>query len=209
MLLILEELSEHRFLDCSFGLRREKFCDDAIKYVRKKVPSGMWAIEGDIRKCFDRFNYKRIISLIRKKYVSHQVFIDLFYKALKIKIVSVNSKIGTFQGSVLSPIFCNIYLHELDCFIDKSERLEKFRDGKTAITNPKFKALLSVSIKENEEARHIKKSKGKLEYWKFLHKLRVSKLKLAEKNNVNQVIFKGKNRKISYVRYADSFIIFV
>ena len=213
MAVILEELSEHRFLDCSFGFRRGRSCHDAITYIKRKVPSGMWAIEGDISKCFDRFNHKRIVSLIRKKYVSHQVFIDLLYKALKTRIISINSsfisKIGTPQGSVVSPILCNIYLHELDIFINESEKLEKFRSAKAAIANPKFKALLSVSKEEDEKANNIKRSKGKLKYWKFLHKLRVSKLKLAEKNNVNRVIFKGKNRRIAYVRYADDFIIFV
>ena len=213
MAVILEELSEHRFLDCSFGFRRGRSCHDAVTYIKRKVPSGMWAIEGDISKCFDRFNHKRIVSLIRKKYVSHQVFIDLLYKALKTRIISINSsfisKIGTPQGSVVSPILCNIYLHELDIFINESEKLEKFRSAKAAIANPKFKALLSVSKEEDEKANNIKRSKGKLKYWKFLHKLRVSKLKLAEKNNVNRVIFKGKNRRIAYVRYADDFIIFV
>ena len=126
---ILEELSEHRFLDCSFGFRRGRSCHDAIAFVKRKVPSGMWAIEGDISKCFDRFNHKRLVSLIRKKYVSHQVFIDLLYKALKTKIISINSsfinKLGTPQGSVVSPILCNIYLHELDIFINEKRYAEQ------------------------------------------------------------------------------------
>lgn len=168
MAVILEELSEHRFLDCSFGFRRGRSCHDAVTYVKRKVPSGMWAIEGDISKCFDRFNHKRIVSLIRKKYVSHQVFIDLLYKALKTRIISINSsfisKIGTPQGSVVSPILCNIYLHELDIFINESEKLEKFRSAKAATANPKFKALLSVSKEEDEKANNIKRSKGKLKY---------------------------------------------
>jgi len=210
---ILEELSEHRFLDCSFGFRRGRSCHDAITYIKKKVPSGMWAIEGDISKCFDRFNHKRIVSLIQKKYVSHQVFIDLIYKALKTRIISIDSsfinKIGTPQGSVVSPILCNIYLHELDVFINESEMLDKFRNAKSATANPKFKALLSVSKEENEKAESIRKSQGKLKYWKFFHKLRVTKLKFAERNNIPRVIFKGSNRRIAYVRYADDFVIFL
>ncbi|MGL5134430.1 MAG: cbb3-type cytochrome c oxidase subunit I [Planktothrix sp.] len=91
MAVILEELSEHRFDDCSFGSRRGRSAHNALTFIKKKVPSGMWAIEGDIRKCFDRFNHKRLVSLVKKKYVSEQVFIDLLYKALRAKIVSINS----------------------------------------------------------------------------------------------------------------------
>ena len=210
---ILEELSEHRFLDCSFGFRKGRSCHDAIAFVKKKVPSGMWAIEGDISKCFDRFNHKRLVSLIRKKYVSNQVFMDLLYKALKTKIISINSsfinKLGTPQGSVVSPILCNIYLHELDIFMNENVTLNKFQNSKTAAANPKFKALFSVTKEEALEAENIRKSKGKLKYWKFLHKRRVYMLKLAEEKNIPRTIFRGPNRRITYVRYADNFIIFV
>lgn len=213
MAIILEQTSEHHFLECSFGFRCGKSCHEAIAYIKKKVPSGMWAIEGDISKCFDRFNHKRIVSLICKKYVSHQVFIDLLYKALKVKIISLNgfftNKIGTPQGSVVSPILCNIYLHELDLFIMKNEKFTKFRMGKAATPNPKFTALMSLSKEEEIEALNVKKSKGKLKHWKFLHKIRVAKLKLAKEKNINRTLLRGKNRRLAYVRYADDFIIFV
>ena len=213
MAVILEELSEYRFSDSSFGFRKGKSCHDAIAYIKKKVPSGMWAIEGDISKCFDRFNHKRLVSLIRKKYVSQQVFIDLLFKALRNKTISINgsfiNKIGTSQGSVVSPILCNIYLNELDVFVNEGNRLKEFRVGKSTTANPSFKALLSVTKEEQVEAQNIRKTKGKLKAWKFLHKLRVSKLKVAEKKNISRSIFKGRNRRIAYVRYADDFIIFV
>jgi hypothetical protein len=151
--------------------------------------------------------------LIRKKYVSQQVFIDLIYKALKAKIISINSsfinKIGTPQGSVVSPILSNIYLHELDIFINNGKQLIKFRESKTATPNTQFKNLLSLTSEEESKAENVKKSKGKLKYWKFLHKLRVSKLKIAEKEKIPRVIYKGRNRKIAYVRYVDDFIVFV
>lgn len=211
--IILQELSEHRFLDSNFGFRKGKSCHDAIKYIKKKVPSGMWAIEGDISKCFDRFNNKRIVSLICKKYVSHQIFIDLLYKALKTKIILINSssinKLDTIKGCVVNRVLFSIYLHELDVFIDKSEILDKFRNTKSATINPKFKALLSVSKEENQKAENIKKSKGKLSYWKFLQELKLKKLKIAEKKNIPRVNFKGINRRIVYARYAHNFILFV
>jgi hypothetical protein len=45
--------------------------------------------------------------------------------------------------------------------------------------------------------------------WKYFHKLYVSKLKIAKKNNIQRSHFKDLNRKYIYVRYADNFIIFV
>lgn len=213
MAIILEQVSEHRFLDCSFGFRRSKSCHDAIAYIKRKVPSGMWAIEGDMSKCFDRFNHKRIVSLIDKKYVSHQVFKDLLYKALKIKAISLSGlftkKIGISQKSVVNPILCNIYLHEFDVFIMENKRLEKFRMAKAPTVNSKFTALLSLSKEEELEALDVKKNKGKLKYWKFLHQTRVTKLKLAKEKNISRTLLKGRNRRLAYVRYANDFIIFI
>ena len=213
MAVILEQLSEHRFHDCSFGSRRGKSAHDALAYIKKKVPFGMWAIEGDISKCFDSFNHKRLVSLVKKKYVSEQVFVDLLYKALKSKIISIDSsfvnKTGTPQGSVVSLILFNIYLHELDRFIKENQVMEKFRKGKPAHANPKFVSSIKFSQAELDEAENVKKMKGKRKYWKFLQKLRISKLKLANKKGIQRLIYKGVNRKIAYVRYVDDFIIFV
>lgn len=123
MVLILEQVADQRFYNCIFGSRRGKLVHDAIKYIRRKVPFGNWAIEGDLSKCFDNFDHKRLISVIRKNYVNHQILSDLLYKALKIKKISIKGSYitqkGTPSSSVVSPILSNIYLHELDSFILK------------------------------------------------------------------------------------------
>lgn len=210
---ILEQLSEHRFIEPSFGFRRGRSCHDALSYIRKKVPSGMWAIEGDISKCFDRFHHKALVSVIRKKYITQQVFIDLLYKALKVKIIALNSsfvnKIGTPQGSVVSPILCNIYLHELDLFITDGEILAKYRSSKAATQNPVFTKRLKLTKEELLTSENVKRDKGKWKYWKHLHKLRVTKLKRLKEEKVPRLLHKGINRHYTYVRYVDDFIIFV
>lgn len=213
MAVILEVVSEHRFLDCSHGSRRGRSCHTALSYIKKKVPSGLWAIEGDISKCFDRFNHKKLASLVRKKYVSQQVFIDLLYKALRARIISINdsfiTKIVTPQGSVVSPVLCNIFLHELDTFIMEGSILAKFRSGKVTTANHKYAAFLKPTDMEHETAEIIRREKGKLKMWKYYQKLRISKLKLARQENIPRNIFKGRNRRLAYVRYVDDFIIFV
>jgi group II intron reverse transcriptase/maturase len=213
MAIIFEQVADHRFYDSSFGSRRGKSAHDAMSYIRKKVPSGMWAIEGDISKCFDNFDHKRLVSLVRKKYISLQILIDLLYKALKIKIISINgshmNKIGTPQGSVVSPILSNIYLHELDVFIHENSSLTKYRSGKNSPVNYNFKKFMELKKVELDEAKSVKISKGKKKYWSFLHKLRVNKLKEAGKLKIPRLLPKGPNRKIAYVRYVDDFIVFV
>lgn len=211
---ILEVLSEHRFYDSSFAFREGRSARDAIKYIRCKVPSGKWAIRGDIAGCFDNFDHKRLVSLVKNKYTNNQVFIDLLYKALKTKIIKLNSsylnKIGTPRDSVVSPILCNIYLHELDRFIFTSPYLEKYRLGKKANTiNKAFKKLLKVSESELELANSVKIEKGKFKYWKFLHKLRITKLKKARDLGMHRINYKSEHVKLAYVRYADDFILFV
>jgi hypothetical protein len=59
------------------------------------------------------------------------------------------------------------------------------------------------------EAEGVRKNKGKLKYWKFLHKLRVHKIKNAAKLGIQRVKHLGATRKMTFVRYADDFIIFV
>jgi group II intron reverse transcriptase/maturase len=213
MAVILEAVSEHRFIEGSFGFRRGRSCKDAIKYIRKKVPSGMWAIEGDISQCFDSFDHGRLASLVSKKYVSLQMFKDLLYKALGVKIISLSSsfqnKIGTPQGSVVSPILCNIYLHELDVFITEGPVLEKYRRGRAPGTSIEYTKAIKFTQEELEQALAIRRQKGKLKYWKTLQKWRVEKLKNAQKLISLKYRYNDNSRKIAYVRYADDFVIFV
>lgn len=213
LVVILEQLAEYRFYEGSFGFRRDKSCKSAIEFIRKKVPSGMWAIEGDISNCFDSFDHKRLVSLIKSKYVNQQVFLDLIYKALKVRIVSISSsslsKMGVPQGSVLSSVLCNIYLNELDMFINNSNLLDKFRNKSKAVINYQFVKALKFTKGELEEGKLVLKHRGKLKYWKFLQKLRIKKIKQAEKNNIPRLLYKGENRKFLYVRYANDFLVFV
>jgi group II intron reverse transcriptase/maturase len=210
---LLETVSEPHFYECSFGFRRGKSAHDAIHFIKTKVPSGSWVIEGDISKCFDSFNHKRLVSIIKKNYISNQTFIDLVYKSIKAKVVNVSSttvqKSGIAQGSVVSPILSNIYLHELDTFIAESNLLSEFKGTAKATTNPSYTKAIQLSNAEIEDVKAKYRYKQKKKYWKILHKLRKQKLLKADKAGIPTRLRRGNVRKMLYLRYADDFIIFV
>jgi hypothetical protein len=48
---------------------------------------------------------------------------------------------GPRHGSILSPLLCNIYMHELDKFM--TELISSFNRGKTRRVLPRYNALMN------------------------------------------------------------------
>ena len=109
----------------------------------------------------------------------------------------------------MSLVLYNIYLHEIDHFINENKLLSMFCDGKRL--NPNFKStkLLRVFEQKIFQGDYVRKAKDELKMWKYDQKLRISRLKLAEKLNIRKVYYKGRNCCIVYLRFTDDFIIFV
>ncbi len=68
-----------------------------------------------------RFCVSPIMELLEKK-IDDTKFLNVIRKMLKAGYVEdwkfYNSYSGTPQGGIISPILANIYLHELDCFVE-------------------------------------------------------------------------------------------
>ena len=148
--MILEAIYEPRFLDCSHGFRNGKGTMTAINYIRQNFDGVSYIIEGDITKCYDTFNHNILVTLLRRR-IDDQRFINLIYKLLKAGYLEteagglIRPQMGTSQGSIVSPILANIYLHELDRYVTKWIELNseprrkstKSKKAKTNLGNPK------------------------------------------------------------------------
>lgn len=118
--MLLEPIWESDFLDCSHGFRLSRRTMDCVSVFYSRVHTQnkyFWAIEGDIRKCFDRINHRILLRLIRQRIADHRIvaLVQAFLKAgLMDNGLFQETPEGTPQGGILSPLLANIYLHQLD-----------------------------------------------------------------------------------------------
>jgi RNA-directed DNA polymerase len=118
--MLMEPIWESDFLDCSHGFRPGRRTMDCIYFFYQRVQRQSKyyiAIEGDIRKCFDRINHNILLKLVRRRIADPRI-VKLVRLQLKAGLMDGalfhDTPEGTPQGGILSPLLANIYLHELD-----------------------------------------------------------------------------------------------
>lgn len=115
---ILTTLYEPLFLSCSYGFRPGRNCHDALRALSQHTyPCWEGAIvEIDIRQYFNSIPHDELRKILKKK-ISDKRFLQLIDKLATAPIskegVTTSNTIGCPQGSILSPILANIYLHEV------------------------------------------------------------------------------------------------
>jgi RNA-directed DNA polymerase len=116
VLMLLEPIYEQDFYPVSFGFRPGRSAHQALKSLRDHIMEerGRWLIEVDIRKYFDTVNHQQLRAFLdlRVKDGIIRRTIDKWLKAGVLECGHVTySSIGAPQGSVISPLAANIYLH--------------------------------------------------------------------------------------------------
>lgn len=120
--LILEPIYEAKFYAHSYGFRPFRSTHHAALRIKDLMGRRgfNYAIEGDIRKCFDRIHHTQLLSILRKTIKDERV-IHLIKDMLKAGVMEDGAwhvtDEGTPQGGIVSPLLANIYLNELDQFI--------------------------------------------------------------------------------------------
>jgi RNA-directed DNA polymerase len=131
---LLNAIYEEDFLGFSYGFRPGRGTHDAMDALcvgihSKKVS---YILDADIRSFFDEISQEWLIRFLEHR-IGDQRIIRLIQKWLKAGIledgvVSVSDK-GTGQGSVISPLLANIYLHyALDLWTERWRRREATGD---------------------------------------------------------------------------------
>ena len=127
MKLVLEPIFEADFKPCSYGFRPRRRAQDAIEEIFFYTTHGYnWALEGDIKSCFDEISHVGLMDRLRKRVGDKRVLglVKAFLKAgvLGEDQVMRDTVTGTPQGGILSPLLANIALSVLDeHFMDEWE----------------------------------------------------------------------------------------
>jgi len=121
----LEPIFEADFSQYSFGFRPTRRTMDAVRYIqwstteRKKF---FWIIEGDIASYFDTIHHPKLIRLVGRR-IKDKKLLRLIWKFLRSGVMEKrtfrDTTLGTPQGGIISPLLANIYLHELDRYMER------------------------------------------------------------------------------------------
>ena len=115
---VLEPIFEADFHPCSYGFRPNRRAHDAVAEVRFLAScSYEWIVEGDIKACFDEI-YPALMERVRAR-VGDKRVLALVKAFLTAGILGEDrllreSRAGTPQGSILSPLLSNVALSVLD-----------------------------------------------------------------------------------------------
>ncbi len=122
---ILEAIYEQDFLKCSYGYRPGTGAQKAVRDVdRELMQKYSYIVEADIRSYFDSIDHKWLMKMLALR-IKDKAFLNLIQKWLKAGILDtdgrvINMETGCPQGSVVSPILANVYLHyALDLWFEK------------------------------------------------------------------------------------------
>ena len=113
---VLEAIYEQDFLTCSHGFRPERSAHDAVRILKRIVDQGevRWIYEADITSFFDSLDRTKLKKMLEDR-VADGSLLRLIGKCLHVGVLDGEAffepESGTVQGSVLSPLLGNVYLH--------------------------------------------------------------------------------------------------
>ncbi|TMJ65795.1 MAG: group II intron reverse transcriptase/maturase [Alphaproteobacteria bacterium] len=131
---VLNAIYEEDFLGFSYGFRPGRGTHDALDALDVGINSTKvnWIVDADIRSFFDEISQEWLVRFLEHR-IGDRRIIRLIQKWLKVGvledgIVTVSGR-GTGQGSVISPLLANIYLHyALDLWAERWRRREATGD---------------------------------------------------------------------------------
>lgn len=163
ILQVLEPILEAKFHNRSYGYRPDRNAENAVADMVYKVNQQRLYYVVDCKICdvIGNINHSILLKLLRKNGICDDKLLMIIKSMLNCKVrnqdgsVSVLHK-GVSQCGILSPLFLNVYLNELDWWV--SNQWETFKtkrnyikyrnDNKTTDRSQLYRALRRTNLKE-------------------------------------------------------------
>jgi RNA-directed DNA polymerase len=127
---VLNQIYEEDFLGFSYGFRLRRGQHDALDALRVGIGGSKvsWIIDADIKSFFDTVSHEWLIRFVEHR-IGDKRIIRLIRKWLKAGVLEdgtvTANETGTGQGSVISPLLANVYLHYVfDLWAERWRRRE-------------------------------------------------------------------------------------
>lgn len=199
MRLILEPICEARFYPHSYGFRPYRAQKHAIRDIVNVINAGtrskdqpVWAVEGDIKGCFDNINHRLLLKKLWRIGIHDKRVLKIISQMLKAGYIDQDlyhaTEMGTPQGGILSPLLSNVYLNDFDWYVGRcymephrqcKHKCNDTRRLKWSGITPKYNYRYAddwvILTSTEQEAHRMKQELTK--YFKYRMKLELSQEK--------------------------------
>ena len=157
--IIIEPICEARFYPHSYGFRPYRAQKHAVRDIINVINAStyskdqpVWAVEGDIKGCFDNIDHRILLQKIWRIGIHDKRVIKIIQQMLKAGYIESgarnDTKLGTMQGGILSPLLSNVYLNDFDWYVGRMY-MEPHRKCKHKCNDTRRLKWLGVTPKYN------------------------------------------------------------
>lgn len=198
--ILLQRIYEPIFSSDSHGFRPHRSCHTALEEIHKVWKGTKWFIEFDIKGFFSNMAHEVLIKTLEKK-IDDTRFIKLISSMLRAGYLEDWTHhwtySGTPQGSIVSPILSNIYLHELDSFIEILK--QEYTKGKRRKASQQYSRVIYQKIVTRKKIDRYGKRPNLINELRELDRIQ----KTLPSKDAHDKGF----RRLRYCRYADDFVL--
>ncbi len=185
--IIIEPICEARFYPQSYGFRPYRAQKHAIRGIINVINAGckspdqpVWAIEGDIKGCFDNINHRLLLQKLWRIGIHDKRVLKIISQMLKAGYMENDlfhaTELGTPQGGILSPL-----LYSKKFLEAHREEIALHKAAKAAFDEAGLQKLPKVKALDAEFAELLTKKKAAYPEYRKARK-EMQELVRAQKN---------------------------